>query len=292
LSQLAATLTRPVRRIAFRRRFYGEFLPSLPEPYRPAALLAFTRQREPDEDAVAKEVESFRSEIPALAAKPKLLSHPSPHSGTFSTDDSGHSSPAALAEAPVEAHMKTGVDPYGGLLLRRLVEGTGARRVLELGTNTGFSGRYILSAPACEWLDTVEGSSDLCELARINLARTSDRFRVLNTLFDEALDELRSGEPYDAAFLDGQHEREATLHYVDRMLALLNPGGMIILDDIYWSEDMHNAWEDVRRDDRLPLTIDYGSKGIAVAAGGGDGLAGHFDLCPYVGRPAIHRRGW
>jgi len=283
---------RPLRRLAFRRSFYGEFLPALPAPYRPAALLAFTRRREPGEDAVASEVERFREEIPKLASKPKLASHPSPHSGTFSTDESGHASPAALAEAPVEAHMKTGVDPYGGLLLRRLVEGAGARRVLELGTNTGFSGSYILSAPTCEWLDTVEGSADLCELARINLARTSDRFRVMNTLFDDALDELGGEERYDAAFLDGQHEREATLHYVDRMLALLKPGGMVILDDIYWSEDMNRAWQDVCGDARFPLTIDYASKGVAVAAGAPEGFAGHFDLCRYVGRPAVHRRGW
>jgi predicted O-methyltransferase YrrM len=286
---------RPPRRLFYRRAFHKRLLPSLPPQYRAAALLVFTRRVEPDERAIAREIDSFRPEIPALAGKEDLVSHPSPHSGTFSTNASGRGIPAPPRPASVEAHMRTGINPKGGLLLRRVVVGTAARRILELGTNTGFSGRYFLSSPACEWLDTVEGSEDLCNLARMNLARSSDRFRVLNMSFDHALEKLRAGEhaeAYDAAFLDGQHEREATLHYVDQLVALVRPGGTIILDDIYWSEDMNRAWRDVCRDRRFPLTIDFATKGVAVTGGGPGKRSGHFDLCQYIGRPRIYRKGW
>ena len=292
---MATALLRPIRRLVHRRAFQKEFLPSLPEPFRPAALLVFTGEKEPEERSLAEEIEGFRRGDPRLAEKSELVSLPSPRSGTFAVDTSGRAAAPKSAEAPVEAQMRIGVDPSGGLLLRRLVRGARARRVLELGTNTGLSGRYILSAPECEWLDTVEGSADLCRIAEVNLGRASGNFRVMNTLFDEALEELANdpeAQPYDAAFLDGQHEREATLHYVERMFPLLRPGGMVILDDIYWSEGMNEAWEKVRADPRFPLTIDFGSKGVAVAEAGTDGPAGHFDLCRYIGRPRFYRRGW
>jgi predicted O-methyltransferase YrrM len=83
-------------------------------------------------------------------------------------------------------HAKTGVRPRGGILLRRLVTGIGARRILELGTNTGFSGCYFTSAETKPFLVTVEGSAAMCAIARRNLGRFTTEFLVMHRLFDEA----------------------------------------------------------------------------------------------------------
>jgi len=215
----------------------------------------------------------------------------SPHSGTFSLDERGLAHGAAPTRAPAARHARTGVRPFGGTLLRRLVTGIRATRVLELGTNTGFSGCYFVTAATRPRLVTVEGSAAMCAIARVNLARFSPDARVLNALFDEALSELTAaGERFDCAYIDGQHERRATLHYAARVAPLIDQGGILIFDDLYWSGDMNRAWRDICASRDFGLTIDFGAKGVAMP--GGTLPKRHFDLCDIAGRPPIGRPRW
>jgi predicted O-methyltransferase YrrM len=183
------------------------------------------------------------------------------------------------------------VKPFGGILLQRIVTGIGARRVLELGTNTGFSGCYFVSAATQPGLVTVEGSAALCAIARVNLSRFSSGVLVMHRLFDEAINELAAaGERFDCVYIDGQHERQATLHYAARVTPLVNPGGILIFDDLYWSGGMNRAWQEICESPRYGLTIDYALKGVAVP--GGAGPKRHVDLCAFIGRPPIGRPDW
>lgn len=277
-------------RRANRGRFEHEFLPALPKPFAPAARWIYDRDWTAEERRLAREIEEFRGRIAEIAPA-RIESLPSPHSGTFELDALGRSRGAAPASAPSSAHARTGVDAAGGVLLRRLVDGLGARRVLELGTNTGFSGCWFLSAHARPTVVSVEGSADLCEIARRNLARVSRDFVVLHRLFDDAIDELAAtAERFDCVFLDGQHERRATLHYAERVRPLLAPGAVLVFDDVYWSEDMNQAWQDLCGSDAYSLSVDFGWKGVVVT--GGAGPKRHFDLCELIGRPRIARPGW
>ncbi len=83
-----------------------------------------------------------------------------------------------------------------------MVDDLALDNVLELGTNTGMSGSYILSARRAPHLTTVEGSPDLCAVAEHALKE--------HDLFDDALDALAAeGKRFDAVFIDGQHEERA-----------------------------------------------------------------------------------
>jgi predicted O-methyltransferase YrrM len=220
-----------------------------------------------------------------------IESLPSPHSGTFSLDERRLARAAPPTPAPIARHARTGVGPRGGILLRRLVTGMGARRILELGTNTGFSGCYFLCADARPSLVTVEGSAAMCAIARENLMRFSGDFVIVHKLFDEAIDELLSRhERFDCAYIDGQHEREATLHYAARLALLVRPGGTLIFDDLYWSMDMNRAWREICASPAYSVTVDCAAKGAAVLAGSGPKR--HFDLCEFVGTPPIRRPDW
>ena len=245
----------------------------------------------PEEEAIVLRVESFRSQL--AARTDRAASFVSPHSGTFTVDDLGHALPGAMTTADMAAHAATGVKPVQGVLLRRLAEGLGAKRVLELGTNTGFSGCYFLSARTEPYLATVEGSAELAEIARGHLAQFSGRFSVLNMLFDEALDSL-TGEQFDMAFLDGQHEREATLHYTDRLLEVVRPGGALIYDDLYWSDDMLSAWRVLCRDQRFSVAIDLGWKGVVFVgeSGGRNSSPLVHDIAAYAGNRRVVKVNW
>jgi predicted O-methyltransferase YrrM len=278
------------RRQERRRAFDREFLPALPQELRSAAQFAFERVPTEDEKQIAELVETLRAELER--AEGTARSYSSPHSGSFRLAEDGHVEPGPANDAPLNVHAKTGAGPRGGILLRRLTEGLRAQNVLELGTNTGFSGMYFLSAASRPRLVTIEGSADLCRIAEQNLGRVADRgrFRVINRLFDEALDELeQSGERFSCGFIDGQHEQAATLHYAARVVGLLEPGGAVIFDDIYWSEDMHEAWRRLRVDERFAVTCDLKWKGVCIT---GEGPPESHDICNYIRRPAFARGDW
>ena len=272
--------------------FHGDFMRNLPEQFHQAALLAFTRSATAEEKALAKKIESFRKTIPSLQEKKELHSYSSPHSDTYETNDQGHAVPGPYITSSVQAHMKTGIKKSRGILLRRIVEGLGARRVLELGTNTGFSGCYFLSAPTLEELVTIEGSKDLCSIAEKNMSRISRKFRLMEMLFDDAIDLLQGENArFDCAFIDGQHEREATLHYADRVKPIMAEGGALIFDDIYWSDGMNDAWREACFSADYSTTLDLGQKGIGILRQG-DEPKRHYDICDYIGRTEIHHKGW
>lgn len=277
-------------RFAKRRRFETEILGRLPGAFVPAARFAYVRDWTHEELRIAREVERFRGRITDVAGADAIASFGSPRPGTFSLDDRGLARGATPSFASVSRHAKTGVRPRGGVLLRRLVTAVAARRILELGTNTGFSGCYFLSAPTRPALVTVEGSPAMCAIARVNLARFSRDVRVVCALFDEAIRDLaRAGERFDSVYIDGQHEREAMLHYAARVGPLVRHGGVVIFDDLYWSTGMHEAWLEITRSPRYSLTIDFGLKGVAVT---GPGPGPHVDLCQVMGRPPIGRPDW
>ena len=99
-------------------------------------------------------------------------------------------------------------------------------------------------------------SHELWEIARSHIKNFSERFVVINKLFDDAIrfvvinklfddaidDFLHEGlSGIDIADIDGHHEKLATLHYFERIKPMLNPDSVVIFDDIYWSKDMYDA---------------------------------------------------
>lgn len=291
LTRFAGAGSRRIERFAKRRWNRGRLralVASLPPELRPAAQWVVDGSATPEELALAERIEGLRAAMAATEAR--MSSFHSPVPGSFRTDASGHALPGPQRKQSAAAHSRTGSRPRKGILLRRLTAGSGVARVLELGTNTGLSACWMASSPGTG-LVTVEGSADLCRLARDHIAGFSETFEVRNELFDDALDALTDESPFDLAFIDGQHEGAATLHYHDRVLSLVKPeGGIIVHDDIYWSRDMHRSWLRIAATEGIRLSVDLGLVGVVVT--GDPGLAGarRVDLPALMGRPHIPRR--
>jgi hypothetical protein len=100
----------------------------------------------------------------------------------------------------------------------------------------------------------------------------------------------RDGRKFDCAYIDGQHEREATLHYAKRVCGLLRDGGCLIFDDIRWSRGMNDAWREISHDPHYSVTVDLGKKGACIV-GGGDSPPKFVDLSPVLGNPKVRESG-
>ena len=121
-----------------------------------------------------------------------------------------------------------------GRLLELLVYGMGARRVLEIGTYSGYSSISMAAGlPPDGHIDTCEVDERHAEVARryIDEAGLSDRITVH---VGPALDTLVGLEgPFDFVFIDA--DKENYVNYYEDVLPKLGERGLIAADNTLWS---------------------------------------------------------
>ena len=66
----------------------------------------------------------------------------------------------------------------------------------------------------------------------------------------------------DLVFFDGNHQKEATIKYFTICLAKAHENSVFIIDDIYWSEGMQEAWNEIKNHAQVTVTIDLFFLGI------------------------------
>jgi predicted O-methyltransferase YrrM len=85
--------------------------------------------------------------------------------------------------------------------------------------------------------------------------------------FDVRLPELlqslsKEGKQLDFVFIDGNHRKEPTVRYFEQLLPLLQEESVLVFDDIHWSEQMEEAWEEIKKSPAVTLSIDLFFIGI------------------------------
>jgi caffeoyl-CoA O-methyltransferase len=131
-------------------------------------------------------------------------------------------------------HMQVG--RVEGTLLKTLVAISRARRVVEVGTFTGFSALSMAEAlPDDGELITCDIDPEAARIAQGFFDRSPHGHKIHLRLGD-ALDTLRAlpAEPtLDLVFLDADKERYAA--YYDELLPRLRLGGLLVADNTLWS---------------------------------------------------------
>jgi caffeoyl-CoA O-methyltransferase len=121
-----------------------------------------------------------------------------------------------------------------GRLLEMLVFATGARRVLEFGTYSGYSALSMARALGPDGrIFSLEVSEQHAEFARRHIAESpyADRIEVIVGPALESVERLDG--PFDLAFIDADKENYA--RYYEAALAKLSPRGLIVVDNTLWS---------------------------------------------------------
>ena len=134
-----------------------------------------------------------------------------------------------------------------GELLRIIVQTTEAKRILELGTFTGYSAICLASTlPEDGHLDTLELNDELEDLILEGFERAGldDRIQLHIGDCKETLRRLRSemglengpdiaqDKLYDIVYMDA-NKREYCEYY-DLVFDMVRPGGLILADNVLW----------------------------------------------------------
>jgi len=131
-----------------------------------------------------------------------------------------------------EAEMQ--ISPEQGRFMGFLVELMGARRYLEVGVFTGYSSLSVaLALPADGRIVACDRSDEWTRIARRYWQEAGVAEKV-DLRLGPGLETLKrmvetGEEPFDLAFFDA--DKEGSLDYYERGLALLRPGGVIAFDN-------------------------------------------------------------
>jgi predicted O-methyltransferase YrrM len=143
-------------------------------------------------------------------------------------------------------------------LLFRIVEKYHCRNITELGTSLGITTLYLASPSSRIQCISFEGCTQTAAVARQNFAKAGlgnisiiegeIGLQLTKTLDTETLQDL--------IFIDANHTYEATMEYFSQCLNFCHDKSIIVLDDIYWSEGMTRAWNEIKANQRVRATVD------------------------------------
>jgi predicted O-methyltransferase YrrM len=126
------------------------------------------------------------------------------------------------------------VGPHEGALLALLVKIADSRRLLELGTATGYSGLWMLKATRGGSLTTFELDHERAERARANFSEAGVGAQAL-VLEEDALTGLqRLDDSFDCCFIDLLNSfasEEVTRQVLDLCLERLEDGALLMADN-------------------------------------------------------------
>ncbi len=144
-----------------------------------------------------------------------------------------------------------------GAFLFRWVKRFQPSAILELGTHVGISAAYLLSGHPESNLTTIEGDPFLHQNAKEFLSKFGNRFDLIQGNFDEILPQILPTKKWDLVIIDGNHRGVALTKYFHQIIPHLNENAWVLMDDIHWSPDMTQAWNEIVENCGSKLTLDF-----------------------------------
>ena len=148
------------------------------------------------------------------------------------------------AETASHPRVNMQIAPEQGQFMQMLVRLLGARRAIEVGVFTGYSCLAVaLAMPADGRILACDISEEYTAIARRHwrAAGVLDRIELVIAPAKQTLDaRLAAGESglYDFAFIDA--DKTGYLAYYERLMNLVRPGGLIVVDNTLWGGELAN----------------------------------------------------
>jgi len=136
-------------------------------------------------------------------------------------------------------HSNMQISPEQGQFMAFLVYLIHARDIVEIGTFTGYSALSMAQAlPDDGHLITCDVDPESTAVARQywDRAGVGDKIELRLGPAIETLDEMLRDNPvsqFDLAFIDA--EKTEYRAYYDRLIKLVHPGGLLLIDNVLWS---------------------------------------------------------
>ena len=166
---------------------------------------------------------------------------------------------------PIKHIAKYGIAPNKQAeFLYRLINKFKPNNIIELGTSIGLTTLYLSKAAQKSTIYTIEGCPNIFEFSKqLFKDQAIKNVNGINGNFNEEFPKLISKIPsLDFLYIDGNHSYEPTMNYFKMALSKKNSSSIFVFDDIYWSEGMKKAWEEICAHPEVTLSLDLFYFGI------------------------------
>jgi predicted O-methyltransferase YrrM len=169
----------------------------------------------------------------------------------------------------VQSIARTALQPASHARALTMIAGQ-SQRILELGTSLGITTAHFAAALPQATIYTIEGSEAIAEQAqhvwrRLNLKTIESVVGDFDAVLHSVLTRMQQ---VDCLIIDGNHSGDACLRYLEMALPFCNEGTVFIIDDIYWSPSMTDAWMRLVEDERFTLSLDFFDFGVLYCTRG------------------------
>ena len=154
-------------------------------------------------------------------------------------------------------------EKYGEMLFR-LIEKFKPKTILELGTSLGLGTLYLAKPNSKANIFTIEGCPETTRKATDNFkeCKAENINQIAGNINDKLPEFLNEIDTLDFVCFDGNHQKEATLNYFNQCLLKTHNDTIFYFDDIHWSKGMEEAWEKIKSNKAVTLTVDLFFSGI------------------------------
>lgn len=139
-----------------------------------------------------------------------------------------------------------------------------SKNILELGTSFGISTSYIAASNPKSTILSIDASDIVSQFSQSHFQKNGySNVHFRKGFFDEEIEKLNTPtNGWDIVFIDGNHTYNATIKYFNFFKNKLSEKGILVFDDIYWSEEMKKAWKEISSHSETSLCIDMFVMGI------------------------------
>jgi predicted O-methyltransferase YrrM len=216
------------------------------------------------------EIENLRKKLEASSEELVLVNYESSSASHSSTEKQLYQNGGSITTIGDYCKLVSQPQKWASLLFR-IIREFQPLSCLEMGTALGISTSYISAGLKLNnqgKIISLEGQSSLVSLARENLGilgfnNVNVRFGKFRNTLDEVLPELA---PIDFAFIDGHHDKCATLTYFEEILPFTSSNSVLVFDDISWSEGMSEAWNTITQHKRIETYVNLKKLGLCSVA--------------------------
>lgn len=170
----------------------------------------------------------------------------------------------SLKRTVADISRKSLKSSFWGQFFYALIQHYNYTEVLELGTSLGITTSYLAKANPKVKVNTFEGCKNTIAIAKENFEELNlGNINVTAGNIDFTLPEfLRNTKSLDLVLFDANHRYEPTVRYFNLCYEKAHENSVFIMDDIYWSEEMKQAWNEIKTDPRVTITVDFFQIGL------------------------------
>ena len=132
------------------------------------------------------------------------------------------------------------------------------QQLIEIGTGDAMTTAYLAKACPTANLLSLVPTTEIAELGKQNLGLIEVQNVVFTSgdLINQFKTAIEIAEALDFVYVGGKNSRSFVLNIFDLCLTKANEHTLLIFDQLYWNEEMKEAWQTIKNHPQVTVTID------------------------------------